>query len=78
MLFRVEPIILVEDVYRWCAVLESEVLSAMPSAVAESHDALGAVEPHGRGADRQWAFPAGKCAVAVDRDLDANLPWGLI
>ena len=44
-------------------------------AVAESPGALGAMEPHERGAYKQLAFPAGRCAVAAHRELDVNLPW---
>ena len=73
VLFQVEPINLFAAVVVWCAVKESEVLSMKRSTVAES-PALGAIEPHGRGADMQWAFPAGRLAVAVDRDMDVNLP----
>ena len=78
MLLRVELIVFVGVVFRWCAVLESDVLSAKRSAVAESLGALGALEPHGRGADKQWAFLAERFVVAVDRELDVNLAWGVI
>ena len=36
------------------------------------------MEPLGRGADKQWAFPAERCALAVDRDMDVNLARGVI
>ena len=78
MLFRVELIVFSGAVYRWCAELESEVLSTMHSAVADNFGALGATEPNGRGADKQGAFPTQCFAVAGDRDMDAYLPWGLI
>ena len=78
MLFRVELIDFVEVVFRWCVVLESEVSRAKRSVVAESLGTLGAMEPHGRGADKQWAFSSGSCAAAVDLDLNVDLPWGLI
>ena len=78
MPIRVEPVVFFGVVFRWCAVLESEVLSTERLTVTESPGALGAAEPHGRGADKQWAFSAGRFAVAVDRDMDVNLPWGVI
>ena len=57
MLFRVELFVFVGVEFRWCAVvLESEVLSAKHSTAAESRGTLGAMEPHERGADKQWAF----------------------
>ena len=74
MLLRVEPIVVFGVVSRWCAVPESGVLSAKRSMVAESLGALVAMESHGRGTDGQWAFPAGRLAVAADRDMDVNLP----
>ena len=74
MLFRVEPIVFFGVVCRWCAVLEPEVLSTTRSTGAESLHTRVAMEPHGRGADKQWAFPAGRPAVAGDRDMDVNLP----
>ena len=78
MLLRVDLIIFFGVVCRWCAVFESKVLSTAHSTVAESLAALGALEPHGQGADKQWAVPAGRLAVAGDRDMDADLPRKLI
>ena len=75
VLFRVELIDLFIVAVVWCAVKESEVLSTKRSAVAENLGALGAIEPHGRGAGKQWTSPAGRLAVAVDCDMDVNLRW---
>ena len=78
MLFRVELIDLSSVVCRWCGVEGSEVLSTKRSTAAGSLGALGAMEPNGRGAGKQWSFSAEKLAVAVDHDMDVNLPWGVI
>eukprot|EP00614_Pseudopedinella_elastica_P019873 CAMPEP_0172648002 /NCGR_PEP_ID=MMETSP1068-20121228/241044_1 /TAXON_ID=35684 /ORGANISM="Pseudopedinella elastica, Strain CCMP716" /LENGTH=96 /DNA_ID=CAMNT_0013462301 /DNA_START=216 /DNA_END=507 /DNA_ORIENTATION=- len=56
----------------------AKVLGTKRSAVFESLGAPGAMDPHGRVAGKQWASPAGRFAVAVDRDMDVNLPWGVI
>ena len=77
MLFRVELIDLFYVVCHLCVVPLSEVLNIKRSTFAESIGALGAMEPHRRGAGKQWAFPAGRSALAVDRDMDVNLPWGV-
>ena len=78
ILFRVELIVFFGVVIRWCAVLESVVLSTKRPTAAESLGSLGAMEPHGRGADKQRAFLAGGFAVAGDRDMGVNPAWGLI
>ena len=78
MLFRVELIDLSVIAVVWCAVKKSWDLSTKRSTVAESLCALGAREPHERGTDKQRAFQAGRCALAVDRDLDVNLAWRVI
>ena len=44
---------------------EFEVLSTKRSTVAESLAKFGALEPHGRGADKKCAFPAGRFAVDI-------------
>ena len=52
----------------------SEVLSTERSAVLESHGALGAIEPQGRGADLHLTgAPAVRLALADDPDVDFNL-----
>ena len=64
---------------RWCAVLESEVMSTGLSRVfAGSLATLRAQEPHGRGSEKQWAMTAGRFASAGDRDIDFNIPWAWI
>ena len=75
VLFRVELVVffLVDDVGPL-----SEVLSAKRSRVYESPGALGAVDPLRRGSDDQWTFPAGRLVVAVDCDMDFNLPKKLL
>ena len=76
MLFRVELTAFFGVVFRWCAVLEFEVMSTRRLAVAASLAFLGAMEPHGRKADGQLAPPAQRFAVAGGRDMDPNLPRG--
>ena len=78
MLFRVELIVFFSPVFRCAPLLESEILSTKSPSVAGSLAFLGAMEPHGRGADKQLAPPARKFAVAGDRDMDANPLRGLI
>ena len=75
VLFRVALVVFFVVVCRWCAVPSSEVLSAKRSAVFESLGASGAVDPHVRGSEQQWTFPAGRFVVAVDCDMDVNLQW---
>ena len=52
MVFRAELIVFSGVVYRWCAVLESEVSCTERSTAAESLGTVGAMEPHGRGTDK--------------------------
>ena len=51
VLFRVELIVFLVAVCRWCVVLLSEVLSTKHSTVFERLGALEAIEPHGRDPD---------------------------
>ena len=60
VLFRVELLVFFVVVCRWCVVPLSEVLSAKHSTVFKSPGAFGAMDPHGRGSDKQRAFPAKK------------------
>ena len=78
MLSRVELVVFFGVVCRWCAVLEPGDLSTKRSTVAKVLAIYGALEPHGRGTEKQWAFPAERFAVAGDRDMDSHLPWELI
>ena len=59
MLFRVEPVVFFGVAFRCRAVLESEVLSTRRLTIAEVLGTFEAMKPHGRGADKQWPFPAG-------------------
>ena len=74
MLFRIELTVFFGAIFCWCDVFEFEVLSEKRSTVTKSLGTLGAMGPHGQGADTHLAFPAGRCAVAVDRDMDLYLP----
>ena len=74
MLFRIELTDFFGAIFCWCGVFESEVLIEQRSTVAKSLGTLGAMGPHGQGADTHLAFPAGRYAVAVDRDMDFNTP----
>ena len=46
-----------------------QVLSTKRLTAVESRGAPGAMEPHRRGAGKQWTSPAGRFAVAADRDM---------
>ena len=78
VLFRVEPADFFIAVCRWCVVPLSGVLSAKHSTVFESPGAFGAMDPHGRGVDKQWTFPEGRLVVALDCDTDVSFPWRVI
>ena len=71
MLLRVKLIVFFGVVCRWCAVLEFGILSTKCSTVAEGLAFLGTIEPHGRGAEKQWASPAGGFAAAGGGNMDA-------
>eukprot|EP00614_Pseudopedinella_elastica_P032764 CAMPEP_0172625458 /NCGR_PEP_ID=MMETSP1068-20121228/144016_1 /TAXON_ID=35684 /ORGANISM="Pseudopedinella elastica, Strain CCMP716" /LENGTH=105 /DNA_ID=CAMNT_0013434761 /DNA_START=70 /DNA_END=385 /DNA_ORIENTATION=+ len=74
MTIRVGLIVFFGVVCRWCGVFESGVLSTKRPTVATSLATLGALDPHGRGTNKQRAFPTGGFTVAGDRGMDADLP----
>ena len=75
MLFRVELIVFFGVSCRWCDVYISEAPRKKRLAVAGGLASFGAREPHGKGAGRQQALPAGIFAEAGDRDMDAGFSW---
>ena len=77
MPFRVRLSVFFGVIYRWCAVLESEVLSTKLSSAAEDLAPLGAQDPHGRVTEKRWA-PAGIFVVACGRDMDFSAIWAWV